>query len=93
MKTRLSFVDRIKASFGLFRDDKNVVLNKTISHEIEVLPSSTSVSKREARFAIARAMAPRNQVGALLMSGESDRVWSAKVKNGKDGAQTPSNLG
>jgi len=93
MKTRPSFVDRIKALFSLFRDDKDVTLNEAASHQIEVLPSSTSVRKQNGRFAIARASASRNQVGALAMSRESDRVWSANVKSAKDGAQTPSNLG
>jgi hypothetical protein len=92
MKARLSFVDRIKALLRVFHDD-NVALNNAVSHEIEFLPSSTPESKRDARFAIARAMQPRNQVGGLLVSSESNRIWSANQKSDKGGAQTPSNLG
>jgi len=93
MRTRPSFVDRIKALFRLFRNDKHVALNEAASHQIEVLPASASVRKRNGRFAIARAMASGNQVGALAMSAKSDRVCSANVKSVKDDAQTPSDLG
>jgi hypothetical protein len=93
MATKLSFVDRIKASFRFFHDDKNIVLNKSLSHEIEILPSSTAARKWETNFAIAHAMKPRNQVGSLLISSQPNQFWSVNKKSGEYSVQTPSNLG
>lgn len=93
MKATLSFVDRIKTLLRVFHDDNNVALNNAVSHEIEIFPSSTAESKRDARFAIARSIQPRKQGRALLASSESDRSWLANRKVDKGSAQTPSNLG
>lgn len=87
MTTKLSFVDQIKAALRAFNTRKPFTLKQADNHEIEFLPSPTPVRR------IAHAINPKKQAGAWLVARESNRFWSANLKNLDDCAQTPSNLG
>ena len=93
MTSKLIFSEHIKSLLGGFVGKGNNLQFSDHFHDVQITQSQIYLGGEKGCTIFNSFLKLNNQIGGVLVSGKSNRFWSASQKSKGDMTQTPSFLG